>query len=612
MRSLLFRLTAVVAVTACLPVPCVAAPCLLAQGPAGDESAPIGLKIIIVDVGQGSGCIIQAPDGGLHVFDAGNNGDGTNRMVPLLRSLGTSYRYTFLSHYHADHGGGIDEVLGALAFQFAYDRGDANASGSTYTGHIAAAGARRRTVTPGQVIALGGGATARVLAVNGSVVGGTNVPVSGTSQEENSRSIALRIEYGRFSMWLGGDLTGGANGTADVESPAAQQCGDVDVYIADHHGSVTSTNATLWALLEPELAMVSCGTDNSYGHPHNETINLVNRSTRVVPLLSTTVGARKIGYGVANGHMTLVTDGERYRLTAPTGQFLDFLVDEVSRVPAAGDVVISEFHRDPAAVADAAGEYFELTNVSGAPVALRGLRLVTSNGLLTFGTNMALYPGRPVLLPADGDGSRNGGLPLGVTWPYNSIALGNSSGSIALQSAGGATLDSLSYTSSFPGGTGVASERKDLLAPASTANFVPAPFTYGLGDRGSPGRRNGGDTTRAAGKMVVEASASSVTLRATAISHGGYVSVLGLSFGNTGFPFLDGLIPIDPDPLFMLSTNLPGCVALLPAEGYRSLTLDLPAPNPLVGVAAYAAHIVLDLGTPSVGTVSSATRFVFQ
>ncbi len=606
MRSLLLRLAAVSAFTATLLVR------ISAQAPAGDESAPVGLTIIVVDVGQGSGCIIKAPDGALHVFDAGNNGDGTNRLVPLLRSLGTDYRYTFLSHYHSDHGGGIDEVLTQLPFQLAYDRGDVNASGSTYTGHIAAAGSRRRTVTPGQVIPLGGGATARVIAVDGRVVGGTTVPVTGTSQEENSRSIALRIDYGRFSMWIGGDLTGGASSTADVESPAAQQCGNVDVYIADHHGSVTSTNATLWALLQPELAMVSCGTDNSYGHPHNETIALVNNTTRVVPLLSTTVGARKIGYGVANGHMTLVTDGERYRLSAPGGQYLDFLVDEVTRAPAAGDLVISEFHRDPAAVADSAGEYFELTNVGGAPVGLRGLRLSTNTGPLTLGTNLALYPGRPVLFVADGDGSRNGGLPLGITWPVNSTALGNTSGTIVLQSASSATLDSVSYTSSFPGGTGVASERRDLLAPATSANFVPAPFTYGLGDRGSPGRRNGGDTTRAAGRMVVEAATSSLTLRATAISHGGYVSVLGLSFGNTGFPFLNGFITIDPDPLFMLSTNLPGCVALLPNEGYRSLTLVLPSPNPLLGVAAYAAHVVLDLGTPSVGTVSTATRFVFQ
>jgi hypothetical protein len=88
--------------------------------------------------------------------------------------------------------------------------------------------------------------------------------------------------------------------------------------------------------------------------------------------------------------------------------------------------------------------------------------------------------------------------------------------------------------------------------------------------------------------------------------------VLGLAFGNTGFPFLGSVIPLDPDVLFMTATNLPGFVGVLPSEGYRSLTLDLPNPNPLSGLPAFAAHIVLNLTTPSLGAVSTAAPFVFQ
>jgi competence protein ComEC len=598
----------------CLAVWCAA---VVAQGPAGDEAPPQGLTVIMVDIGQGSAAVIKAPDGTVHVYDAGNDGQGTSVMVPLLRSLNpTSYGVTFASHHHSDHIGGLDEVLNQLPFQLAYDRGDTAASGSFFTAYRTAAGARRRVPTLGQVIQLGGGATARVLCHNGNVVGGAAVPVSGQNQEENARSLAIRLEYRNFSMWLGGDLTGGGvtggSATPDVESPATLACGDVDVYICNHHGSATSSNTNLWARLAPELALVSCGTDNSFGHPHDETIALVNTISRCVPLVSTTVGARKYGYGVSKGNAVLTTDGQRYRITTPAIGSLEFFVDETTgRAPVAGDLLISEFHRDPAAVADTNGEYLEITNVSGAPVSLHGLIVRGSSGQITLGSHVIAYPGRPVLFVADGDDTRNGGLPFGITWPRSSIVLGNTSGTLQL-GRGTTTFDSVPYTSSFPGGSGSASQRRDLLAAGAVANFAAGATTYGLGDRGTPGRRNSVDTTNAPGRMVVEVRPSELTLRASAISDGNLLSVMGLSFGNTGFPLFNATVPVDPDALFLTTTNLPGFVAVLPSEGYRSLTLPLPIPNPLVGAPAFAVHLALNLQVPSVGAVSQAAPFVFQ
>lgn len=588
---------------------------LAAQSPAGDEAEPRGLTIVVADVGQGSAMILRAPDGTVHLVDAGNDGQGNSVVAPLLRSLApAAYGYTFLTHYHLDHAGGFDEVLtnATLPFQLCYDRGDAAASGTAYTTYRSAAGTRRRLPSLGQVIQLGGGATLTVLAHNGNVVGGASVPVAGRNQEENARSLAMRVDFGDFSMWVGGDLTGGGSSTPDVESPAALACGDVDVYVCDHHGSVTSTNANLWARLAPDVALASSGTDNPYGHPHVETTAIVNAAARCVPLINTTVGARRFGYGVSKGHVAITTDGQRYRVRSPSIGFLDFYVDERNvRGAGPGDLVVSEFHRDPNAVADASGEYVEITNTSGAPLSLRGLRLSTSAGVVTFGANLAFYPGRPVVFVADGDDGRNGGLPLGVTWPNGSLALGNTSGTIAILN-GGVTVDSVAYTSAFPGGTGVAAERRDLLGPGTSVNFVGALLGYGGGDRGSPARRNLGDATDAPGRIVVEVRQSEVTLRASALSDGGATSIVGIAFGNGGFPFLNGQIPLDPDVLFTLSTNLPDFVAVLPSEGYRSVTLALPLPNPLAGLPAFAAHIALNLANPSLAAVSTAAPFVFQ
>ena len=100
------------------------------QGTMAD--APVGLTIVMVDVGQGDGFVVRAPDGQIHVVDAGHDGKGTLFMLPVINGLQpTGYGFPVLSHFHADHVGGLDELLAARPFQVALDRGDANRGTTT-------------------------------------------------------------------------------------------------------------------------------------------------------------------------------------------------------------------------------------------------------------------------------------------------------------------------------------------------------------------------------------------------------------------------------------------------------------------------------------------------
>lgn len=580
----------------------------------GLESAPQGLTVVVVDVGQGSSTVIRAPDGTVHVIDAGEEGKGFQVVNGVLASLQpTSWGHTFATHFHIDHIGGLDEVLQPQRpFVHCYDRGDTAApSHSSFVGYVAAAGARRRTPSEGQVIQLGGGATATILALNGRVVGGTVVNLSGTAQEENSRSLAMRVDYGDFSMWVGGDLTGGGNGTADVESPASTQCGDVDVYLADHHGSNTSTNATLVNRLAPELSVFSAGSGNNFGHPQSNIINRLNQSAASTVLMGTSDGAGSIGFSVT-GQLTIATDGTRYRATANNGEFLDFFVDEVTGVlPSPGGMRISELHRDPQSVPDSNGEYFELTNVGGRPVSLRGLRVSTNSGVYTIAADVMLVPGRPLSVMRDGYVGRNGGLPLGLVAPFNALVLGNGSDTLSLQS-GVVPIDAVSYTTGFPGGSGVAAERLDLLGLSNAQNFGVAASTYGQGDRGTPGRRNSTDTSNFTARLVVDSVPGSLTFHGSALSHGGALDVLALAFTSTpGFNLFGTQVPLTLDPLLQLTFTLPGFVGRLPQEGYRSFHVDLPSPNSATGTPAFGAHVTLIPFPLSVPTVSPAVPFSF-
>lgn len=80
------------------------------QGTMAD--APVGLTIVMVDVGQGDGFVVRAPDGQIHVVDAGHDGKGILFMLPVINGLQpTGYGFPVLSHFHADHVGGLDELL---------------------------------------------------------------------------------------------------------------------------------------------------------------------------------------------------------------------------------------------------------------------------------------------------------------------------------------------------------------------------------------------------------------------------------------------------------------------------------------------------------------------
>jgi beta-lactamase superfamily II metal-dependent hydrolase len=582
----------------------------LPQGSQGD--APVGLTVVIVDVGQGDGIVVKAPDGTVHVVDAGPTGRGISAMLPAIAGLQpTGYGYTFLSHFHEDHAGGLDEVLNALPFTAAVDRGDVNRPTTVnVTQYVAAAGNRRQFAPLGAVYPLGGGAQIRVIALNGNVLGGAFVDPTASAQEENSRSLTLRLEYGSFAMWLGGDLTGGGSSTADVETPASLACGDVDVYKLNHHGSSTSTSLNLVANLRPELAVVSCGAGNSFGHPTSTVVNRLNQAAAARALLSTTTGsASTIGFGVA-GTIRIDTDGRRYRAASAQGDYLDFYCDEVA-TPALqpGDVRLSELQRNPAIVPDTNGEYVEVVNVGSKPVGLRGLRLVDNSAAVTLASNFLLVPGRPMLFQVDGAPSRNGGQPLGMALPFGTVALGDTSDTVALDQAG-VVVDSIAYTTGFPGGSGVAAERRDLLAANTNANWAAAPQVYGPGDRGSPGRGNPSDATTHPVRCGVSIDNGRFTVHGTAFEFPGLFSVLGLAYATTpATPFGGAVIPLAFDPLFQAALGAPGFFAFVPTLGYRSIDVAIPQPNPVAGVPLYAAHIVLDLNLAVPG-VSAAVPFV--
>jgi hypothetical protein len=188
--------------------------------------------------------------------------------------------YHFASHYHADHIGCLDDLAAAgITIAIAgYDRAYSYTT-LTYQSYVNTLGAKRQTIAKGQTITLDADApqpvTIRCIDVNGA---GVYPP---TGSDENPKSAVYRIEYGTFREVIGGDLTG-SSFSADVEAVVGPEVGDVDVYRVHHHGSRYSTNDAWLTAVTPEVAVVSVGDGNPYGHPTADAMNrLHNHGVRV-------------------------------------------------------------------------------------------------------------------------------------------------------------------------------------------------------------------------------------------------------------------------------------------------------------------------------------------
>ena len=244
------------------------------------------LRIYYPDIEQGSSILVVSPTGQAMLIDAGTGlkttDEGVEHFINDLIDAGvvSSLDFTLATHYDEDHIGRMENVYQLVPMAptaIAYDRGEFGSVPSTFAYGDYAFGAsmfNRTTVTTCQVIDLGGGASARVVTVNGEICGASTVDISGSGQFENSASVSVVVTYGDTDFYFGGDLTGNiVKSVSNVEEPAASDTSDVDVYTFNHHGSETSSIAPFLSTLKAELGINQNSASNNFGHPRAVVVN---------------------------------------------------------------------------------------------------------------------------------------------------------------------------------------------------------------------------------------------------------------------------------------------------------------------------------------------------
>lgn len=253
-----------------------------------------GLRITVLDVGQGECICLEMPGGETYLIDGGSSSVsqvGDYRIEPFLKSQGiTVLDAVFLSHGDSDHTSGIAWLLAEDEIEIKVLVLPA-AAGSSRDGFEEILALAEKKEIP--VLFMSAGMSWQ----SGEVMLTCLHPAENFREEnENAGSQVLYLTYGGFSMLFTGDTEG--NGESALLN-TLQEYGITNLSILKvaHHGSGYSTGEELLLQLSPEIAVISYGKNNLYGHPHPELLERLFKS-----------GCRIFGTG-GSGAVSFYTDG---------------------------------------------------------------------------------------------------------------------------------------------------------------------------------------------------------------------------------------------------------------------------------------------------------------
>ena len=228
-----------------------------------DIPTPEGsMAVHFIDVGQGDSILISMPTGENMLIDAGDNDKG-EVVVDYLRSQGVErIDYLVGTHPHADHIGGLDDVIDE------FDIGEIYMPRVTHTTKtymdvleaIDRKGLKIKAARSGLTIPIEG-AMAEILAPDSDL----------KSDNLNDFSIVIRLTYGQTAFLFQGDAE------KRTEDSILSSYDNIKTHVIKlgHHGSSTSNTEDYIEAVDPEYAVIMLGADNKYGHPHKEVISLM-------------------------------------------------------------------------------------------------------------------------------------------------------------------------------------------------------------------------------------------------------------------------------------------------------------------------------------------------
>lgn len=251
---------------------CTAVACGLMFSTAVAEAGRIGTaEFRFVNVGQGDGSVIHTPYGETVIIDGGGGtayssyDPGKELFVPYLEAMGINrIEIAVVSHYHQDHIEGVIDTIKRIKTDYVYAPSTKTCTSDDmreWAEKLKSAaeenGTVIRYVTEDTRLKFENGLTLDLYCPKEYV----------SNKSENDTSLAVKAMYGDFSVLYTGDMSAFAEKSlityADVKA---------DILKTAHHGSGTSTCAEFVKAVSPSGAVISCGENNPYAHPHYQVL----------------------------------------------------------------------------------------------------------------------------------------------------------------------------------------------------------------------------------------------------------------------------------------------------------------------------------------------------
>ena len=259
-----------------------------AQAPAGETapgasgaaaegtSATAGLFAAFLDVGQGDCIFLRAPDGATMLIDSGP--PGSYRTIRRFLDAEGVERLDVVvaTHLHEDHIGGMREVVEHYEVG-AFYLSPFDIESSAYASLLEALDGAGVAAVPVYASEM------KALPWSGDPAVSVHVisPYEVRYDDENDTSVMLRVSFGQTAILLAGDATE----VSERLAVKAMHNRDLhaNVLKVGHHGAGSSTSKKFLSAVKPELAVISVGKNNDYGHPSAAVLNrLADANVRVL------------------------------------------------------------------------------------------------------------------------------------------------------------------------------------------------------------------------------------------------------------------------------------------------------------------------------------------
>lgn len=235
--------------------------CSMHQQASKAEPSEGKLIVKVLDVGQGDAVLLRS-GGQITLIDTGDT-ESRENVVSYLKKEGVSViDRLIITHPHNDHIGGVAAIFEQFTVKQIYDSGQLTTT-NTYRKYLETVQKKKipfALLVAGTRVDVGSGAVLQILAPEEPFFKEDN-----GQSDLNNNAIVAKLTYGSFSMLLTSDAEKASE--ARMVKKYSDQLKSTVLKVG-HHGSTTSSTSAFLKAVAPEVAVITVGAGNDYGHPH--------------------------------------------------------------------------------------------------------------------------------------------------------------------------------------------------------------------------------------------------------------------------------------------------------------------------------------------------------